>query len=850
MSRLLPRLLLLAGVRALRRHPVRTALIVGSTALGVASMIGTFAVNDQVFGAFDALRRTLGAAAPLTVDGGPNGVDADLVSKLSGVPGVAAAVPVVTATVPLRDGSGALLVLGIDPKARDGWLRAAGRDPRVEVRRDLVLGLRPSVLLDRKGAERKAVSPGGTLEVRTPSGHAELVVAGLFDAGPLGELLGGLIAVALPPTVQVLAGRPTGIYDRIDLFLAGGARPEAVLPAAAAAAGPGATVSLGGLPAAGADRAFAHMVPGLMLAAFTAVLAAAFLVHNVHAITLAERRPEVGTVRALGGTRRQVLFPLLGEAVALGGTGSVLGLPLGYGVAVAAVSALRDNLPLIGLPGDPEVRLPEPGLVLLALSVGVAATVLAVLALAVPVAREPPALSMRRRTEPGPRALGVAGAVLAAAFLAALVAAAIIPLPGSDAAFSAIGALGLGFGLLGPVLARAALVPLSSLVRKSVLDRIALQNLQRHPRRVGLTMAAVGLAVALGVQSSAVIESFRGEILRWVEGSITGDLFMTSGAPRIAVGKNQPLEEGFLAEVRALPGVRSARGARGIFVPYGEDHVYLVGIDMDAFEGGEGMTWHSGSWKEAAPRLLSAEGVLVSDNFAGLHGLQAGDRIRLPGADGPYGVEVLGVVTDYSWGRGTILAERSLLARRHRTPTLDMVVLSVTAGTDPDAVRRELKERFGDRYGLLVTGGEGFREMVIGELSAVFSFAAAQQFVVLGLAFLAVLNTVTLSIMARRRELRRLAAIGATPAQLRRLAVTEGTVLSVLGAGFGLVLGVVVTRILMRDLLFAASGWRLPVTLPWPVIGGLVVGAVVVGWLAGRLGLRLAAAGAGIRDES
>jgi ABC-type antimicrobial peptide transport system permease subunit len=284
-------------------------------------------------------------------------------------------------------------------------------------------------------------------------------------------------------------------------------------------------------------------------------------------------------------------------------------------------------------------------------------------------------------------------------------------------------------------------------------------------------------------------------------------------------------------------------------VPVGEDFVYLVGIDMDALEAGETMRWHEGSWNHAEPKLRARKGVLVSDNFAGLNGLRLGDRFTLPGWEGPYKVEVAGIVTDYSWSRGTILADRSLLEENHGISTLDIVVLYVKPGVAVDEVRSAILSRFGASHDLHAGTSQGFKEMVIDELSAFFSFAGAQQFVVLFIAFLAVLNTVTLSVMARRTEIAYLSAVGATPGQLRGLAVFEGAVLAVLGTALGLVVGASVSAILMRDLLFAVSGWRLPVTLPWDAINLLFLGSVLLGVIAGLFGMRLARAPGVVREE-
>ncbi len=90
----------------------------------------------------------------------------------------------------------------------------------------------------------------------------------------------------------------------------------------------------------------AQLSIGLLIAA--SGLVAALGVVNANLSGVAERRHEIGLLRAVGATRRQVLRLLLAEAGALGGAGAVLGLILGWGATLAFLVVARGTLGLSG----------------------------------------------------------------------------------------------------------------------------------------------------------------------------------------------------------------------------------------------------------------------------------------------------------------------------------------------------------------------------------------------------------------------------------------------------------------------------------------------------------------------
>lgn len=110
-----------------------------------------------------------------------------------------------------------------------------------------------------------------------------------------------------------------------------------------------------------------------------------------------------------------------------------------------------------------------------------------------------------------------------------------------------------------------------------------------------------------------------------------------------------------------------------------------------------------------------------------------------------------------------------------------------------------------------------------GTFSALFLGLAAVALVVGGIG---VANTMIVSVLERRREIGLRRALGATRRDVRRQFITEAVLLSLLGGAAGLVVGVLGTVGYA-----AARGW--PLVVPLPAIGAGLIGAVVIGALAG-----------------
>ncbi|RWZ51839.1 ABC transporter permease [Labedella phragmitis] len=112
--------------------------------------------------------------------------------------------------------------------------------------------------------------------------------------------------------------------------------------------------------------------------------------------------------------------------------------------------------------------------------------------------------------------------------------------------------------------------------------------------------------------------------------------------------------------------------------------------------------------------------------------------------------------------------------------------------------------------------------MTIGVFSVLFGFSAV-------IAAVGMVNTLSLSVLQRQRELGLLRALGFTAGQVRRMVLAEAAQMSVASVLFGLVLGVVYGWCGAQALLGSMLGGGLVApSMPWFVLGGAVLVAAVL----------------------
>jgi putative ABC transport system permease protein len=410
-------------LKSLAARPLRTALTTLAIVLGVALVAGSLTLTDTQRKAADSLSASsydgteavVSARTAFDIDLSEDWsaqrptVDAALLDKVRAVPQVRAAVGDVTdmeAKIIGKDGKplgqGPYFGVGLDAGAPG----AAATTPFRLDRGRWAAGP-GEVVIDKKTAGDEGYRIGDRIQVSGRGEARTFTLTGIAMFGDVESTGVATTAIFDLEVAQDLFAKDGG-YDAILVDGREGVPAPDVRSALSNVLGTSASVQ----SAAEHDRftfdGLANFISiiRIVLLAFggVAILVGALTIVNSLSITLAQRTRELGLLRLVGASRRQVLGAVLGEALVMGIGGSIVGLGAGYLLA----QGLQSLFAGMGLDLPQAGTVFGAGTVAIGLLVGTLVTLVAGLVPAIRSTRVPPVVALREAGE-GSRKVGLAG---------------------------------------------------------------------------------------------------------------------------------------------------------------------------------------------------------------------------------------------------------------------------------------------------------------------------------------------------------------------------------------------------------------------------------------------------------
>lgn len=808
-----------------RKHLLRCLLTTAGIVLGVAVFVGMHTANQSVLFSFNKTVDRIAGATQLQISAGETGFEESVLEKTQSHPDVAVAVPVIEAVVQTGiGGQGNLLVLGVDMTG-DRGLRNYELDEGEEAVIDdpLVFLAQPdSLIVTRQFTERTGMKRNGKVTMQTMSGSKAFTIRGVMKAGGLASAFGGNLAIMDIYAAQLVFGRGRR-FDRIDIAVREGVKVEDAQRALQAALGPGLNVDV---PSARGKQFESMAQLYSMTANITSIFAlfiGLFLIYNTFSIAVTQRRGEIGILRALGAGRGQIRNLFLIESGIAGLFGSLLGVGCGVLIARSLAGYLSGMLgEVYGVAQRAEEISTDPRLLLGALLFGTVTSVLAGWLPARSAAAVDPVKALQKgRIQVLSEGENRVRMWIALAALAACLACVVF---GHKPLFFYAGYLLsiLAALLLTPALSMWLTKWIRPLLKRfrPVEGALAADSLLQSPRRTSGTVAALTLSLALVVGLAGIARSSYSAIRDWMDMALNPDLFVTSSESLTQRSFQFPPELG--SELAKVPGVAEVQGVRSARILYRGAPVMLVSVDIAAVSRRARLRAMEGDSEEMYRRAAAGEGVILSDNFSLLRNIHKGDTIELPAPAGSLSLPVLGVALDYSDQQGTIMMDRSLYLRHWRDANLNMFRIYLAKGALESDVRQAILDRFGGQTRLFVFTNHDLKQYVLKMTDQWFGVTYVQIFVAVLVAVLGIVNTLTVSIADRRRELGVLQAVGAFRNQVRHTIWMEAATIGSLGLILGFALGAVnlyyILEVTRRDL----AGLRLDYMYPFGIAALLV----------------------------
>ncbi|TRV77542.1 FtsX-like permease family protein [Streptomyces sp. 130] len=561
-----------------------------------------------------------------------------------------------------------------------------------------------------------------------------------------------------------------------------------------------------------------------------AFLVGIFLIVNTFSMLVAQRTREIGLMRAIGSSRKQVNRSVLLEAVLLGVFGSVLGVGAGIGLAVGLMKVMG----AIGMELSTEDLTISWTTPVAGLALGIIVTVLAAYIPARRAGKVSPMAALRDAGTPADAKSGWVRAVLGLVVTGAG-AAALWATTRADEASDGSGLLGLGvlltlvgFIVIGPLLAGVVVRALSAVLLRffGPVGRLAERNALRNPRRTGATGAALMIGLALVACLSVVGSS--------MVASATDELEKSVGADFIVQSAN-----GQLIVPQAAEALASAPGIDHL-THYKVLAAKLTGPDGKASE--EHVTAADPSYAQDVRRVVLSgdldkaygkDAMSVGEGYATAHHIEVGDTITVAfeaGAEAK--LKVAAITSDETaLDQGAMYLNTSTAQRYVPADEMPQNMLMFAKAKDgqEDAAYAALKSAVADYPQYEVQNQADFKEDLKDQIGQLLNVVYGLLALAIIVAVLGVVNTLALSVVERTREIGLMRAIGLSRRQLRRMIRLESVVIALFGALLGLGLGMGWGTSAQKLLALEGLG---VLDIPWPTIVTVFVASAFVGLFA------------------
>ncbi|MFN8527345.1 MAG: FtsX-like permease family protein [Anaerolineae bacterium] len=812
------------AMRYLSGRKLRTALTTLAIVLGVALI---FAMNIVLPSVRDAFKQTLttftGADMTITTVAGESFTPDSVIPQMMGVDGV-------------RSATGILRRQFTLPTISDTNLTGT---PQITL-----VGVDPATVQDVHQfvvSEGRFLEAGDTNAVVIPAGLAalspELHVGTTFPLITAGGLriytVVGLLAEQGNPSAPELyvtlenaqsAFNQAGLINTVEASVNSDADVAAVKSAVQNVLGTNYVLNADTSGEDATAQAFQIGMAMFSVLGFLALFLGAFLIFNTFRTVIVERRRDLGLLRAVGATRRQITTMILIESVVQGVLGSVIGVLLGLLMAQGFSGLLNNIWGTYMHRGTIQFHF-DVSAGLIAIVLGVATAVIAGYFPARSAGKTSPLDALRPENSAQVHRAARSSLIIGAIVIALSV---VMLLMGSKGSIG-----GAMLFLIGMIIAAPGLVLPASRLFSPLLTLwyaregdLARGNLIRQPGRAAITGSTLMIGLATLVLMAALVLSFGDLLTNLANINFSSDILLMPQTISIynqVIGADPALAE----RVRAVSGVDTVGTIRYANGSINGQGLQILGIDPQDYPRVASFQFNSGDAEGAFTALGTGRNAIVTPLVLSTYHLEMGSDFVMETADGPQTYHIVGVANDlFSFKIATMfVSQENLSADFHKNEDV-LLMVKLTPGADAAAVMTQVQQIAQDYPQFTVNETGQYRDELLKTSSGAFSLFYLLAFLILIPAALGLLNTLTINILERTREIGVVRAVGGSRRQVQRIVTAEALLLGIFGSALGVLAGVAMSYGFILG--FGSVGWQMPSYFPLAgVIAAIVVGVIL-----------------------
>ena len=834
----------------LRNNKLRALVTFAAVALGVAISLAIDLANASAVASFASSVNVIASNVNLQILGVGRGFDERTLPKVQNLPGVLYAGPtiedsLVVGAVASEPLSGEILrVLGVDllrPLPR-GQAVAQSSSSGGDAPPDFAapsIGNDPYGLIAQRGAivsHRIAMKDhlrvGSILTGLAGDRSVKLRVSGILPEGIAG--LDTSVVFVDIVTAQELFGK-VGSLDRIDMVVDPAQRAavekkvDALIPHGTRAIEPAVRTNE-------IKRMLRSFQLNLAALSYVALLVGAFLIYNTVAISVVQRRPEIGTLRAMGATRGEIFRTFIAEGALFGFFGSIAGMVLGAFLGWASVGIVSRTVDALYVASHADGVIFDPLVFLKAFVVGIAIATISAVAPAIEAGNTPPAIAMRGAGFEG-RPSGASERVALAGFALFVLAYVLTLLPAFDGIPIAGYAAGLSI-VFGTTLCTPLAIVYTARAGRALVGKrfasalIGTTNFGASVRRNAVAVSSLGVAIAMMVAVAVLVGSFRTTVVAWADETLRADLFVRPLGLADA-SFDARFSPAVASKLRALPGVEAVDAFRAISLPFRGSVTTLASVDFATIAARNKLRLIGGeSARDISATLPGTTNALASEPFATRFGIKVGDVVPIDTPGGLVRFTVAAIYNDYSSDSGVFMIDTRTFSRLFRDDSENSLAIYAKPGVDlADLRSRAIRSVLPLRIDVETT--RELRALVIEIFNRTFAITYALYIISIAIAVLGVVSTLFALVLERKRDIGLLRYLGFTIGDVRSMVLYEAVYVGALGGATGIGSGMLLALLLIFVINRQAFGWLIELHVPYDFLAESFALVIVVALAAG-----------------